>query len=184
MKNKIPFHISLINFSSGRCGRANVLTWLFDFIRNDTADKMRLCWSQIGHETTEWFTVKCRDSLEGTTLLSFTLTSRFLCGFSSIISWDISGPNISENVHGRLFEETNDGTVQRILVLGQPISDVITNSTSVMIKFEMWIWDTFFLLWFWFADLNGDYMLYSRGNCWGLSKNWNLPCRSCPNAVA
>ena len=93
-------------------------------------------------------------SLEGTTLLTLaTLARGLLGGLSGLIGADVRGPGISQDLHRRLLQEADDRSVQGILVLGQPIGDIVADSSGVVVQLKVRVWDTLFLRWLWLADL-------------------------------
>jgi hypothetical protein len=111
-----------------------VLVW------NDASDEMWVGRSQVGHKSTEGFSMKSGYSHERGTLLLLLFSTgslSFLVGFDLIFNGQVISPDGLHKHEGRFFKELDNGTVQWILVLFQPIVDVVTDATGVMVKLEV-----------------------------------------------
>ena len=107
-------------------------TWLLDFVGDDATDKVRRSGSQSSHEFTERFLVGSRDSLGTTLLLLLTATT------GAFFSWiDPGSPGFLQEWKGSLLVKGSNGGIDWILVLFEPIVDVVTDSTGVVMEFEV-----------------------------------------------
>jgi hypothetical protein len=115
-------------------------TWVFVLVWNDAPDEMWGGGPQVGHQSTQRFSVKGRDSLHRTTLLLLLFTTSGLDSFVffGLFFWRHPvGPDFVHEHETGLFKELDNGVVQWILVLFQPVGNVVTNATGVMVEFEI-----------------------------------------------
>jgi len=115
-------------------------TWVLVLVWNDAPDEMWRSGLQVGHKSTQRLSVKTGHSLHGATLLLLFLATGGLLFFVffSLFFWrQPVGPDFTHEHETGLFEELDNGVVQWILVLFQPVGDVVTNATGVMVGFEV-----------------------------------------------
>jgi hypothetical protein len=115
-------------------------TWAFVFVWNDASDKVWRSGFQVGHKSTEGFSVEGGYGLHSTTLLLLFLATgglSFLFSFNLFFWGQPVGPDFTHEHKGRFFQELDNGVVQWILVLFQPVGDVVTDATGVVVKFEV-----------------------------------------------
>jgi len=105
-------------------------------VGNDTTNEMGLSSVEIGHQSEKRFSVEGRDSLEGTTFLSLAALLS-AAALWCVLSGDVRLPNRLAGSKSRDLEKLDKRVVKRILVLQEPINDVVSNSTSVVVDFEM-----------------------------------------------
>jgi hypothetical protein len=116
------------------------LTWFLVLVWYNAPDEMWVSGLQVGHESTEGFSMKSGDSHETGTLLLLFLSTGSLSFFVSLnlfFQGHVISPNLLHEHEGGFFKKLDNGTVQWILVLLQPIDDVVTNATGVVVKFEV-----------------------------------------------
>jgi hypothetical protein len=115
-------------------------TWFFVLVWYDAPNEMWRSGLQVGHESLEGFSVKTGNSLHGTTLLLLFLATgglNFLFSFNSFFWTQPVRPDLVHERETGFFEKFDNGTVQWILVLFEPVGDVVANSTGVMVEFEI-----------------------------------------------
>jgi hypothetical protein len=115
-------------------------TWVLVLVWNDASNEMWRSRFQVGHEFLERLSVKGRHSLHGTTLLLLLFATGgllFLVFFGLFLWRQPVGPDFTHEHKTGFFKELDNGVVQWILVLFQPVGDVVTNATGVMVEFEV-----------------------------------------------
>jgi hypothetical protein len=115
-------------------------TWVFVLVGNDASDEVWRSRLQVGHKSTEGLSVERGDSLHGTTLLLLLFTtggSGFLFLFDDLFWRQPIGPDHDHKTETGFFEELDNGVVQWILVLFQPVGDVVSDAAGVMVEFKI-----------------------------------------------
>jgi len=115
-------------------------TWALVFVWNDAADEMWAGRFEVGHESAERFAMKRRDGSHGATLLLLLLTTGGLCllvGLGLVLGGQVVSPDGLHEHEAGLLQELDNGVVQWILVLLEPVGNVVTDATGVVVKFEV-----------------------------------------------
>lgn len=106
---------------------------LFHFVGNDTTHKMRVSAVQVLHQFVQGFPVNSRDGLESRRLLLLLTATLFYGGC------------LEEFLH-KVFlgsrQKSHNVLVDWILVLLQPVGDVVSHRASVMTQREVRGWDS------------------------------------------